>query len=70
MEQSSSGPLVYPAGFVYVYSWLKKVTGGSVAAAQPLFAVLYAVNLSMVRESFVRAGSRTPLLPRPTTGSC
>ena len=32
--QGDTGPLVYPAGFVYLYSWLKHVTGGAVQAAQ------------------------------------
>ena len=30
----STGPLVYPAGFVYLFSALKFVTGGSVLVAQ------------------------------------
>lgn len=56
-----AGPLVYPAGFLYVYSWLKKATGGDVAAAQPLFAVIYTVNLSVVLNVIVNARIMPPI---------
>jgi alpha-1,3-mannosyltransferase len=32
--RGDTGPLVYPAGFVYLFAALKRLTGGSVAAAQ------------------------------------
>lgn len=32
--KGDTGPLVYPAGFVYVFAGLKWLTGGQVAAAQ------------------------------------
>ena len=32
--KGDTGPLVYPAGFVYLFAWLKRITGGSVVAAQ------------------------------------
>lgn len=32
--KGDTGPLVYPAGFVYLFAWLRRLTGGSVAAAQ------------------------------------
>lgn len=32
--KGGTGPLVYPAGFVYLFAWLKTLTGGSVAVAQ------------------------------------
>ena len=32
--KGDTGPLVYPAGFVYLFAWLKAATGGSVQAAQ------------------------------------
>ncbi len=50
-----AGPLVYPAGFVYVYAALRRLTGGAVAAAQPLFAALYVATLAVVLSVYVRA---------------
>ncbi len=33
--KGDTGPLVYPAGFVYLYSWLRWITkGGNVLRAQ------------------------------------
>lgn len=32
--KGDTGPLVYPAGFVYLFAWLRRLTGGNVAAAQ------------------------------------
>ncbi|KAK4758643.1 hypothetical protein SAY87_019944 [Trapa incisa] len=42
------GPLVYPAGFLYVYSFLQHVTGGEVYRARILFGILYIINLGIV----------------------
>ena len=56
-----AGPLVYPAGFVYVYSGLKHLTGGSVATAQPLFAALYVATLAVVLAVYIRAKALPPL---------
>ena len=39
--KGGTGPLVYPAGFVYLYSFLRKVTLGSVRPAQWCFAGVY-----------------------------
>jgi len=46
---------VYPAGFVYVYAALKRVTGGAVALAQPLFAALYVATLAVVLTVYVHS---------------
>lgn len=32
--KGDTGPLVYPAGFVYLFSWLHNVTGGAIFPAQ------------------------------------
>ncbi|CAN6988443.1 unnamed protein product [Brassica oleracea var. botrytis] len=41
-------PLVYPAGFLYVYSAIQNLTGGQVFPAQILFGLLYIANLAIV----------------------
>ncbi|KAH6765366.1 asparagine-linked glycosylation 3 [Perilla frutescens var. hirtella] len=46
--KGDTGPLVYPAGFLYIYSAIQYVTGGEVYPAQILFGILYIVNLGMV----------------------
>ncbi|XP_051131519.1 dol-P-Man:Man(5)GlcNAc(2)-PP-Dol alpha-1,3-mannosyltransferase isoform X2 [Andrographis paniculata] len=46
--KGDTGPLVYPAGFLYIYSAIQYITGGEVYPAQVLFGILYIVNLGMV----------------------
>ncbi|XP_020583840.1 dol-P-Man:Man(5)GlcNAc(2)-PP-Dol alpha-1,3-mannosyltransferase [Phalaenopsis equestris] len=46
--KGDTGPLVYPAGFLYVYSAIKFFTGGQVLPAQILFGILYIANLGIV----------------------
>ncbi|CAA7044221.1 unnamed protein product [Microthlaspi erraticum] len=46
--KGDTGPLVYPAGFLYVYSAVQSVTGGEVYPAQILFGLLYIANLAIV----------------------
>jgi len=57
--EGDTGPLVYPAGFLYIYSAIKFLTGGHVFPAQILFGVLYIVNLSLVLLLYVK----TEVLP-------
>jgi len=57
-----AGPLVYPAGFVHVYSALRWLTGGDVAAAQPLFALLYVCTLAVVLRVYASARVLPPAL--------
>ncbi|KAI3710017.1 hypothetical protein L2E82_39790 [Cichorium intybus] len=45
--KGATGPLVYPVGFLYVYSAIQYVTGGQVYPAQILFGFLYIVNLGI-----------------------
>uniref|UniRef100_I1NKN8 dolichyl-P-Man:Man5GlcNAc2-PP-dolichol alpha-1,3-mannosyltransferase n=1 Tax=Oryza glaberrima TaxID=4538 RepID=I1NKN8_ORYGL len=52
--EGDTGPLVYPAGFLYVYSAIKLLTAGQVFPAQILFGVLYIVNLSLVLLMYVK----------------
>ncbi|CAM8962601.1 unnamed protein product [Rhodiola kirilowii] len=57
--KGDTGPLVYPAGYLYVYSAIQFVTGGEVHPAQILFGVLYIVNLAVVFYVYVK----TDVLP-------
>ncbi|KAK6940967.1 Glycosyltransferase, ALG3 [Dillenia turbinata] len=66
--EGDTGPLVYPAGFLYVYSALKFLTNGQVFPAQAsygsvslqiLFGALYIINLGIVLFIYLK----TDLLP-------
>ncbi|XP_030543324.1 dol-P-Man:Man(5)GlcNAc(2)-PP-Dol alpha-1,3-mannosyltransferase [Rhodamnia argentea] len=57
--KGDTGPLVYPAGFLYVYSAIQFVTGGEVYPAQILFGILYIINLGIVFFVYVK----TDVLP-------
>ncbi|OMO81893.1 Glycosyltransferase, ALG3 [Corchorus olitorius] len=57
--KGDTGPLVYPAGFLYVYSAIQYVTGGQVFPAQILFGILYIINLGIVLLVYVK----TDVLP-------
>ncbi|KAF3332174.1 dol-P-Man:Man(5)GlcNAc(2)-PP-Dol alpha-1,3-mannosyltransferase [Carex littledalei] len=52
--KGDTGPLVYPAGFLYVYSLVKFVTGGHVFPAQILFGVMYIINLALVQFIYLK----------------
>ncbi|KAG9444797.1 hypothetical protein H6P81_016137 [Aristolochia fimbriata] len=53
--EGDTGPLVYPAGFLYVYSAIQFITGGQVYPAQILFAILYIINLGIVFFVYIKA---------------
>ncbi|CAK9175303.1 unnamed protein product [Ilex paraguariensis] len=53
--KGDTGPLVYPAGFLYIYSAMQFVTGGQVFPAQILFGVLYIVNLGIILFIYVKS---------------
>ncbi|KAL1558418.1 dolichyl-P-Man:Man(5)GlcNAc(2)-PP-dolichol alpha-1,3-mannosyltransferase [Salvia divinorum] len=57
--KGDTGPLVYPAGFLFIYSAIQYVTGGEVYPAQILFGILYIVNLGMVLFIYLK----TDVLP-------
>lgn len=48
--EGNTGPLVYPAGFLYIFSGLKRLTdeGSNIFKAQVIFAGIYIVNLAVV----------------------
>ncbi|KAF5206526.1 Dol-P-Man:Man(5)GlcNAc(2)-PP-Dol alpha-1,3-mannosyltransferase [Thalictrum thalictroides] len=53
--KGDTGPLVYPAGFLYVYSAIQYVTGGEVYPAQILFGILYILNLGIILFIYIKA---------------
>ena len=59
--KGGTGPLVYPAGFVYLYSALKKFTLGSVRPAQWCFAGVYLATHAVVLSLYVRSKVVPPL---------
>ncbi|KAI9080348.1 hypothetical protein K1719_037742 [Acacia pycnantha] len=52
--KGDTGPLVYPAGFLYIYSAFQYLTGGEVYPAQILFAFLYILNLAIILLLYVK----------------
>lgn len=46
--KGSTGPLVYPAGFVYIFTVLKLMTGGDHSIAQIIFGFIYLVQTALV----------------------
>ncbi|CAM9453329.1 unnamed protein product [Scytosiphon promiscuus] len=57
--RGDTGPLVYPAGFVYAYSFLHWLTdrGEDIATAQYVFMGVYVSLVAMVLSIYRRAGS-------------
>ncbi|KAL6427995.1 hypothetical protein ACFW04_008414 [Cataglyphis niger] len=59
--RGDTGPLVYPAGFVYIFSGLYYVTsrGADIKTAQYIYAIVYAITLMLVFKIY----SRTKKVP-------
>ena len=56
--KGDTGPLVYPAGFVHLFSWLKALTrGGDIFLAQVVFAILYLATQAVVFGVYIRANA-------------
>ncbi|KAI5082988.1 hypothetical protein GOP47_0002731 [Adiantum capillus-veneris] len=53
--RGDTGPLVYPAGFLYVYTAIQYITGGIVSNAQVVFGFLYIFNLVIVLAIYWQA---------------
>ena len=59
--RGQTGPLVYPAGFLYVFSGLHWLShGGDVASAQQLFAGLYLLTQAVVLWLYIQAQVYSP----------
>ena len=63
------GPLVYPAGHVWLYAVIDSICQGSVEAAQRLFAVMYVLDVYVVariyRATFFPSRTFPPVLLAP-----
>ncbi|KAG0748288.1 hypothetical protein G6F57_002591 [Rhizopus arrhizus] len=60
--KGDTGPLVYPAGFVYIYSILYHLTnkGTQVRSAQYVFEALYLINQAIVMSIYNRSKKVPP----------
>lgn len=58
--RGDTGPLVYPAGFVYLFSTLRNITGGSIVVAQWLFGALYLGTQSLLMTIYSNTASLPP----------
>ena len=58
-----TGPLVYPAGFVYLFSALKYFTsdGSNIRIAQYIFMGIYILNLTVLLFLYLKSESSIPL---------
>ncbi|KAJ3055088.1 dolichyl-P-Man:Man(5)GlcNAc(2)-PP-dolichol alpha-1,3-mannosyltransferase [Rhizophlyctis rosea] len=55
--KGDTGPLVYPAGFVYIFTFLYRITDGgeNIKLAQYIYVGLYLLTLAVVYELYKRA---------------
>lgn len=62
--KGSTGPLVYPAGFVYIFAGLRALTsqGTDILAAQCIFVGVYLLNLLIVFAIYFKGGKVPALL--------
>ncbi|XP_060555192.1 dol-P-Man:Man(5)GlcNAc(2)-PP-Dol alpha-1,3-mannosyltransferase-like [Ruditapes philippinarum] len=62
--KGDTGPLVYPAGFVYIFSGLYYLTdhGKDLRAAQYIFAVLYLLSLFVIFDIYRRVKKVPPFV--------
>ncbi|EFN85482.1 lethal(2)neighbour of Tid protein [Harpegnathos saltator] len=60
--KGDTGPLVYPAGFVYIFSGLYYITshGTDIRVAQYFFAALYVITLALVFRIYARTKKVPP----------
>lgn len=61
--EGNTGPLVYPAGFLYIFAFFRSLTdeGTSIFKAQFLFVGIYIFNLLIVLWSYLRS-RKVPLI--------
>lgn len=61
--KGDTGPLVYPAGFLYIFSGLHWITnsGVDILTGQIIFAFIYIINLIVILRIYFK-GSKIPML--------
>lgn len=64
--RGGTGPLVYPAGFLYLFGLMKKMTddGHNIRRAQYLFGMLYMINMAIVLCIYTLLARNTKFLKR------
>lgn len=70
MIKGGTGPLVYPAAHLYIYTGLYYLTdeGKNIFLAQQLFAVLYMATLALVMACYWKA--KVSCTEKATGGGC
>ena len=59
--KGQTGPLVYPAGFLYTFTGLFYATaGGNIRLAQIIFAIVYLINQSVVMRVYIATQAVPP----------
>lgn len=59
--EGATGPVVYPAGHLYVYAALRRLTsGGEILPAQWIFAALYLASLAVILFIYIRSEAVAP----------
>lgn len=63
--KGDTGPIVYPAGYVFIYSWMKVVTDGmnNIGKGQELFRLLYLVSLALTFLIYIQASGIKKIRP-------
>jgi alpha-1,3-mannosyltransferase len=58
--RGGTGPLVYPAGFLYLYAWLGRITnqGNDIRQAQIVFSFLYVITTAIVLAMYTQVARR------------
>lgn len=58
--RGGTGPLVYPAGFLYLYAWLRRISnqGNDISQAQTVFIFLYVINTAIVLTTYSKVARR------------
>ena len=61
--RGAQGPLVYPAGHVWLYAAVGRYAGGSILAAQQLFGFLYVLDAFVVARIYAGALAKDAFPP-------
>lgn len=64
--KGGTGPLVYPAGFLYLFGLMKKMTGDghNIHRAQYIFGLLYMINMAIILSIYTLVARNTHVTRR------